>query len=435
MKINALLDVNVVAHETEDEVAVLLELEAPAALADATRPQASLQVVLDRSGSMGGAPLEGAKKAIVALVRRLEPMDNFGLVTFDDSAQVVVPAGPLADKDAVITQIQGVNAGGTTDLSAGYIRGLREIRRVMSGQPGRGSSGTVLVISDGHVNAGIKDADEFASVTSKAYADSIVTSTLGYGRGYDETLLTAIARSGSGNHVFADNPDAAGAAIAGEVDGLLNKVVQALSLTVKFEPAVQFLRLYNDLPAQQIGEGQVMIELGDLYSEEARKVQLKLKVPALAALGLARVATLEISYVELPGLVEQVVSLPITVNVVPGDEAAGRVAHPSVHSEVLFQEAQDVRRQASEAFEHGRFDEGQRLIGETKIRLARSLGVAPEKLKPEIQVELDDVARMEQLGHDSGPMGAPMMSKMSRDSYHRMNRKRGRRTHPEQDGR
>ena len=29
MKINALLDVNVVAHESEDEVAVLLELEAP----------------------------------------------------------------------------------------------------------------------------------------------------------------------------------------------------------------------------------------------------------------------------------------------------------------------------------------------------------------------------------------------------------------------
>ena len=130
MKINALLDVNVVAHETEDEVAVLLELEAPAALADVTRPQASLQVVLDRSGSMDGAPLEGAKKALVALVRRLEPTDNFGLVTFDDSAQVVVPAGPLADKDAVIAQIQAVRAGGSTDLSAGYLRGLREIRRV-----------------------------------------------------------------------------------------------------------------------------------------------------------------------------------------------------------------------------------------------------------------------------------------------------------------
>lgn len=433
MKINALLDVNVVAHEAEDEVAVLLELEAPAALADTTRPQASLQVVLDRSGSMSGSPLEGAKRALVALVRRLEPTDNFGLVTFDDSAQVVVSAGPLTDKEAVIARIQAVRPGGSTDLSAGYLRGLREIRRVMPAVGGKRGSGTVLVISDGHVNAGIKDVDEFASVASKAYADHVVTSTLGYGRGYDETLLTALARSGSGNHVFADDPDAAGAAIAGEVDGLLNKVVQALSLTVRFEPAVEFLRLYNDLPAQQIGDGQVMIELGDLFSEEARKVLLKLKVPALAGLGLARVATLEIAYVELPGLVEQVVTLPITVNVVPGDEAAGRVPHPSVRSEVLFQEAQDVKRRASEAFEHGVFDVGQRLIGETKERLARSLEVAPESLKPEIQVELDEVSRMEQLGLDTGPMSAPMMSKMSRDSYHRMNRKRGRRVERDAD--
>lgn len=272
MKINAVLDVNVVAHEAADEVAVLLEMEAPAAPADVTRPQASLQVVLDRSGSMNGAPLEGAKKALIALIRRLEPTDNFGLVTFDDSAQVVVPAGQLTDKQAVIAQIAAVQAGGTTDLSAGYIRGLREIRRVAT------AGGTVLVVSDGHVNAGIRDADEFASLTAAAYNNRIVTSTLGYGRGYDETLLSAIARSGSGNHVFANDPDAAGAAIAGEVDGLLNKVIQALSLTIAFEPAVEFLRLYNDLPAAQIGDRRVMVELGDLYAEEARKVLLKFKV-------------------------------------------------------------------------------------------------------------------------------------------------------------
>src|SRR4051812_26594037 len=221
MKINALLDVNLVAHETTDEIAVLLELEAPAALAEVTRPQASLQVVLDRSGSMTGVPLEGAKKALIALVRRLEPSDNFGLVTFDDSAQIVVPAGPLTDKESVIHLIEGVHSGGSTDLSAGYLRGLREIRRV-AGDTG----GTVLVVSDGHVNAGVQNVDEFASITAKAYGDRIVTSTLGYGQGYDETLLSAISRSGSGNHIFADNPDAAGAAIAGELDGLLNKVVQ-----------------------------------------------------------------------------------------------------------------------------------------------------------------------------------------------------------------
>lgn len=422
MKINALLDVNLVAHEVQDEVAVLLELEAPSALADTTRPRASLQVVLDRSGSMSGSPLEGAKKALAALVRRLEPTDNFGLVTFDDSAQVVVPAGPLADKESVIRLIDEVHSGGTTDLSAGYLRGLRDIRRVAK------AGGTVLVVSDGHVNAGIQSVDEFASITAKAYGEGIVTSTLGYGQGYDETLLSAIARSGSGNHVFADDPDAAGAAISGEVDGLLNKVVQAVSLTVKFEPAVEFLRLYNDLPAQQIGDGTVMIELGDLYSEEARKILLKFKVPALAGLGLAKIATLELAYVELPGLLEHVAALPISVNVVPGDEAAGRVPHPTVHSEVLFQEAQEVKREASKAFERGDLEDGKRLLGETKARLAKSLEAAPEGLKPDIRAELDEVDRMDVMTYE---VGSAYMSKMSRESYHRGSRKRGRTIRPE----
>ncbi|NED59436.1 hypothetical protein G3I15_00705, partial [Streptomyces sp. SID10244] len=90
--------------------------------------------------------------------------------------------------------IGSIVPGGCTDLSSGYLRGLQELRRSAKAVGVRG--GTVLVISDGHVNRGIQELDEFTSITAKAAADGIVTSTLGYGRGYDETLLSAIARSG-----------------------------------------------------------------------------------------------------------------------------------------------------------------------------------------------------------------------------------------------
>ena len=119
MKFNASLDVNVVAHEATDEVAVLLDLEAPTPVVDEVRPPSSLQIVLDRSGSMSGAPIEGAKRALIDLVQRLEPTDNFGVVTFDDEAQVVVPAGPLVDKQTVAAQIASFRPGGMSDLSSG----------------------------------------------------------------------------------------------------------------------------------------------------------------------------------------------------------------------------------------------------------------------------------------------------------------------------
>jgi Ca-activated chloride channel family protein len=317
-----------------------------------------------------------------------------------------------------------VHSGGSTDLGAGYLRGLRDLRRVFAPGSAGGRGATLLVISDGHVNAGITDVDRFASLTSKAYADGVVTSTLGYGRGYDETLLAAIARSGSGNHVFAADPDAAGAAIAQEVDGLLDKVVQAATLTVRFEPTVRMLRVYNDLPAQQIGAGEVMIELGDLYSHEQRKLLLRFQVPAMDALGLAQIATLELQYVELPGLVEHTMSLPLSVNVVPGDEAAQRIPHPSVRSEVLFQEAQDTKRRASEAFERGDLDAGQGLLRETDAGLDAALALAPADAADSIRAEKQAVTRMTD---DSRSVGSAYMSKMTRDSYHQQNRKRGRR--------
>lgn len=422
MKFSAALDVNVVAHEAADEVNVLLEIEAPAGPSTTDRAATALQVVLDRSGSMQGAPIEGAKQALIALVQRLDPTDVFGLVTFDNEAQVVIPAAPLADKADAIERIKAVYPGGSTDLSSGYLRGLRELRRATGDADIRG--GTVLVISDGHVNAGIRDADQMADVTAQSARDAIVTSTLGYGHHYDETMLSAMARAGNGNHVFADNPDAASAAIAGEVDGLLSKVAQAVSVTVHYEPQVQSLELYNDLPANQIGDGQVMIELGDLYADEQRKLLLRLGIESLSALGLAQIARLELQYVEMPDLVEHTVTVPVMVNVVPGDEATGRVPDPTVESERLFQEAQEHKKKAAEAFEAGDLEAGSAWLTESRLRIDQACAVAPDAVAGPIAQERAEIRRMSAMAHEAG---ANIMSKMAYHSYHEENRKRGRR--------
>lgn len=424
MKFTALLDVNVVAHETDDELTVMLEMQAPEVHATGDeRPANTLQVVLDRSGSMAGGPLRGAVEALIGVVTKLDNRDSFGVVVFDDEAQVVVPCGPLTDKAVVAHALQSITTGGTTDLGAGYLRGLQEVRRASS-SPDLADGGTLLVISDGHINSGIQDADRFADLASKANAGGVVTSTLGYGLGYDETLLTTIARNGAGNHEFAENPDAAGAAISSEVDGLLNKVVQAGSLTIHFSPDVQMVKLYNDLPAHQVGDGEVQVELGDLYAEETRKLLLRFRVPAMAALGLAQVATLKLRYVEMPALIEQSVTLPITVNVVPGDEVAGRIADPVVRSELLYQEAQQSKRRASDAFEAGDLETGKRLLLAASSDLALACGAAPDEQREDFAREAEEVNGMYR--HADG-VGTNYMSKHTRASFYRQNTKRGRR--------
>ena len=78
MHLNALLDLDLVAHESEDQRTVLLELAAPERADKQTRPPGALEVVLDRSGSMAGGRLEAAKEALLALIARLDPSDHFG---------------------------------------------------------------------------------------------------------------------------------------------------------------------------------------------------------------------------------------------------------------------------------------------------------------------------------------------------------------------
>ena len=124
MNLKTTLDIDLVAVETADEVAVLLDLSAPPTRQGARQPQ-TVQIVLDRSGSMAGERLEAAKDALEALIARLDPTDAFGLVVFDDAVQVAVPTAPLTDKPAAVAAVRAVGPGGMTNLSGGFLAGCR----------------------------------------------------------------------------------------------------------------------------------------------------------------------------------------------------------------------------------------------------------------------------------------------------------------------
>jgi len=62
MQVSAHADIDVVAVEQDDQVTVMLELTAPPAPIERPRAPATVQVSLDRSGSMGGERLEAVKE-------------------------------------------------------------------------------------------------------------------------------------------------------------------------------------------------------------------------------------------------------------------------------------------------------------------------------------------------------------------------------------
>jgi Ca-activated chloride channel family protein len=298
---------------------------------------------------MSGNRLNAAKRALIDLVDRLDDRDRFGLVVFDHEAAVAVPAGRLADlgRDQVRRAIAGVETRGSTDLSSGYLRGLQEARRVATA-----AGATLVLLSDGHANAGVTDPVQLRGVAARSASQGITTSTIGIGLGYDESILAEVAIGGTGNHAFAQDPDDAAAAVAAEIDGLLSKTVQAANLLIEPTGDVSAVTILNDVVANRV-EGGILVELGDFYAGEQRRITCTIDVPAMAALGLAQVATLTLTHVEVATLEQHVVTLPVTVNIVPLDVARGRVASPEVTREKLFLAAQSAKRSVEEALRSG----------------------------------------------------------------------------------
>jgi Ca-activated chloride channel family protein len=85
-------------------VRALLALSAeapPPAPGAPARVPLTLALVLDRSGSMEGEPLDAARRAAAGVVRRLRPDDVVGVVAYDDQVTTVAEPATGAAQGAL----------------------------------------------------------------------------------------------------------------------------------------------------------------------------------------------------------------------------------------------------------------------------------------------------------------------------------------------
>lgn len=123
MKTTVQLDYQTILANSAQPVHLAFQFIAPATSGHRDRPVA-FSLVLDRSGSMQGAPLQAALHAAKAVVQNLRREDLFSLVTFDDTAQVEIPMAQVLSKESAYQLIDGIQPGGSTNLTAGLILGI-----------------------------------------------------------------------------------------------------------------------------------------------------------------------------------------------------------------------------------------------------------------------------------------------------------------------
>ena len=360
-----------------------------------------LALVLDRSGSMQGDKLANAKKAAITLVRRLADDDVVSVVAYDDEVATVVARATGARKQGVVQAIQAIGTGGTTNLSGGWLRGRElvapeERAGVAVDEPGtRGPAAVtrVLLLTDGLANVGITDPGALRDLVAGAAARGVATTTIGFGEGYDERLLRAMAEAGGGSTYYIETPDQAPAVFEAEIQGLMSLAAQNVAVTVSPAPAVTVAAVHHQYPRHQQDDGALRLELGDLYALEPRSLLCEFLISSDVDAAEVDVATLAIEgHVLLHdgGVEKRTLDLPIRVT---RDEAG--VVNPDVRREILVQEAARVREEALRDRVHGRYDDAARKLRDVAERIradAHPTSPADASLRDEA-ADLDDMAR------------------------------------------
>jgi Ca-activated chloride channel homolog len=229
MNIQLTLDYQTILRNEPRPVNLVAKLTAPKLETHGRPRSAAFAIVLDRSGSMSGPPLQLARESCAAVVRNLRPDDYFALVVFDDSAQVIIPLQKPLNRQAMEAAIAGISENGSTNLMAGWLLGPDELLKV-----GAECDKKILVLTDGHLNRGIVEPAKVEALTRRGFGkDGIRTSCLGFGDSYNEEILLAMSRVGNGQLHDADSADKFPAILEHELDGLQKITAQNVRLRVE----------------------------------------------------------------------------------------------------------------------------------------------------------------------------------------------------------
>lgn len=358
MDIKIDLERDLIAFETAGTVHLQVTVTAPALERPAGRKPLNLAVVLDRSGSMAGEKLTHAIQAITLLIDQLAPDDILSVVVFDNTARVVVPAGPVQDKAAIKDLVRRITAGNSTDLSAGWFLGVSEAKTKV----GHGRVTRVLLLTDGQANAGITDPQALINQAHRFVDEGVELSTLGYGQDFNEDLLSPLAVAGSGNFYYIANPDQAPSVFQRELKGLLTLAAQNLRVRIQAEAVVQGIRLLNELPVDA-RPGGLDVALGSIAGGEEKILVLALDLAPVAHAGRTRLGEITVEYDLVVGDVRhEVHRYPVEATHVEGVRALREQPVLRVVENVFRMKSAAVRKDAIARADHGDVDGAQKVI-------------------------------------------------------------------------
>src|SRR5215210_1188109 len=310
----------------------LVQLQASGLMAGRRLPL-NLCLVIDRSGSMEGEPLDYVKRACGYVVDLLEPTDVLSVVTFEEQVDVVMPARRVVNKQLIKEHIQRIQPGNTTNLFDGIVAGASQVASVRSDA----YVNRLLVLTDGEPTAGIKDFSSIVGAVAEQKSRGITVTALGFGPEYNEELLAGIARRSGGNYYYISRPELIPEVFRKELDNLLTIMAKNLRLRLSLSRWVQMRQVYGQLP--QFGNRSVEVPLPDLERGMSLSPVVELEMGRRPP-GSYRVARVEVAYDDaVTGAMGQTLAEDVAFEFVTDRSLVANGVNPAVRRELEIAEA------------------------------------------------------------------------------------------------
>ncbi|MEI8011789.1 MAG: von Willebrand factor type A domain-containing protein [Candidatus Omnitrophota bacterium] len=290
-------------------------------------PASNLVFLIDVSGSMqDNNKLPLLKEGFKMMVRQLRPEDRVSIVVYAGYAGKVLDTTSGYDKEAILSAIDNLQAGGSTAGNEGIQLAYRTARESFI----RGGNNRVILATDGDFNVGISDIGLLTNMIEEKRQEGVFLTILGVGNGnYKDDRLQSLADKGNGNYFYLDSIREAQKVLVHELGSTLFTIAKDVKIQVEFNPSqVKAYRLLgyekrvmakqdfnNDAKdAGEIGAGHTVTALYELVPPGVNDVPVsvdELKYSRTQPSFGEEVLTVKLRYKEPDGNVSKLITKPV----------------------------------------------------------------------------------------------------------------------------
>ncbi|HEX9979346.1 MAG TPA: von Willebrand factor type A domain-containing protein [Flavobacterium sp.] len=240
-------------------------------------PASNLVFLIDVSGSMADDnKLPLLRQSMKILTNELRTEDKVSIVVYAGAAGMVLPPTSGNNKDAIMSALDNLHAGGSTAGGAG----IQLAYNIAQENFIKGGNNRIILATDGDFNVGASSNANMETLIEEKRKSGVFLTCLGYGMGnYKDSKLELLANKGNGNYAYIDNIQEANRFLGKEFKGSMFAIAKDVKIQIEFNPdEVQAYRLIgyenrklraedftdDEIDAGELGSGHTVTALYEI---------------------------------------------------------------------------------------------------------------------------------------------------------------------------